>query len=231
MKDKILCIDDDLSLQTLVQAALSDFEILCAQGYSEALRIIDSNFKLSALLVDIQLPDGDGLELLSRICVHKELSKLPVIILSGQTALSNKVTAFTFGADDFISKPFDPIELKLRVTSKIKKRRQDMDSLNERRFGNLLIDVDRHKVFAIHGNREKDLHLTSTEWKILMLLTRRVEVVFSRDQILESVWGDTFISDRTVDSHIAHLRTKLERTDLAIESVRNLGYRAIDRHS
>jgi DNA-binding response OmpR family regulator len=226
VKNKILCIEDDLTIQTLVAASLKEFEVICVSLLSEADAILKT-ISFAAILIDIQLPDGDGLRFLTKISQNENYNKIPTMILSGHTEITNKVTAFTFGADDFIEKPFDPLELNARITAKIRKFQTGLEKFKNRTVGDILIDSDRQKVFKLDKGREKDLNLTSIELKILSLLTKRLEQVYSREQIMTQVWGETFITDRTVDSHIAHLRQKIDTTKIQIDTAKNFGYRAI----
>lgn len=226
MKHKILCIEDELTTQALLVATFKEYDVVCVSSIKEAEKhLLKQSF--SALLIDIQLPDGDGLRFLTQLVQDEKYFKIPIMILSSHTEISNKVMAFTFGAEDFITKPFDPVELNARVSAKIRRRQLELDLAKTRKIENVLIDFDRQKVFFINNATEKDLGLTSIEIKILTLLTKRLEQVYSREQIMDNVWGETFITDRTVDSHVAHLRQKIEKTQLQIETVKNFGYRAV----
>lgn len=226
MKRKILCIEDDQTIQTLVEVALPDFDVVPVFTLKEAEKKIKEN-EYSALLVDIKLPDGDGLRFLTTVSTDQKFKKIPVLVLSNHSEISNKVMAFSFGAEDFIGKPFDPIELNARVTAKVRRRENEKEETQTRKLGNVVIDFDRQKVFLIAASNEHDLGLTHIELKILSMLTKRLEQVYSREQIMDQVWGETFITDRTVDSHVAHLRQKIDKTAIAIETVKSLGYRAV----
>lgn len=220
----MLCIEDDLTIQALVKASLPEYDVISARTIKDAALAMRQN-QFSALVVDIQLPDGDGLRFIGELAQASETNGVPAIVLSHHDVISNKVMAFSLGAEDFIGKPFDPIELRARVTAKIRRREQEREHVNIRRIGDVVIDLDRQKCVQTIGALESDLGLTGLELKILLLLTRRVEQVYSREQIIEGVWGQTHISDRTVDSHIAHLRQKLKSTRVTLETVKNIGYR------
>jgi DNA-binding response OmpR family regulator len=226
MLDKILCLEDDSTIQTLVQESLRDYDVICVKTIKEAEQLISEN-TFSALLFDIQLPDGDGLRFATQLLQNDKFKMIPLLILSDHTDISNKVMAFTFGVEDFIGKPFDPIELRARITSKIRRRQSEAENSKTKKLGDLLIDFDRQKAFHIQNGKENDLNLTSIELKILNLLVRRLEQVYSREQIMNQVWGQTFIADRTVDSHIAHVRQKISSTMVSIETAKNFGYRAV----
>lgn len=226
MKKRVLCIEDDPTMQTLVEVALPDFDVLAADTLKAAREAL-SRGDFCALVVDIQLPDGDGLRFLTELNQNEKWRKVPVLVLSDHSDISKKVMAFSFGAEDFIGKPFDPVELNARLSAKVRKFQQDKEDSSSRKVGDLLIDFDRQKVFRIQQGQEKDVGLTGIELKILSLLTKRLEQVYSREQIMNQVWGETFITDRTVDSHVAHLRQKIADSKVAVDTVKNFGYRAI----
>lgn len=226
MKSSILCIDDDPTIQLLVAAALKDYNVIPAYTISEAEKALNK-FHFNALLIDVQLPDGDGLRFLAKLYQDESYHRTPALIFSNHNEISNKVMAFALGAEDFIAKPFDPLELKARVAAKIRKQELNLEKSNRRKLGNIIIDFDRQKAFSSVQNIEQDLGLTSIELKILGLLTKRLECVFSREQIMDQIWGNTYISDRTVDSHIAHLRNKIDKSTLYIETAKTFGYRAV----
>lgn len=226
MKHRILCIEDDLTIQTLIEQSLKEFMVVTVVSL-KAAEIELSKSVFDAILLDIELPDGDGLRFFTKLTHEQKFKKVPTLILSGHGEISNKLMAFSIGVDDFITKPFDPLELNARLSSKIKKEQLDVDAKKMRKVGDLEIDFDRQRVFQIVKGKEKDLSLTAIEIKILTMLSRRPEQVFSREQILNSVWGETAITDRTVDSHIAHLRVKISESSVMVDTVKNFGYRIV----
>jgi DNA-binding response OmpR family regulator len=224
MKNKILCIEDDPISQTLIKLSLKEFNIVIAANLFEAEKEINNN-DFSLALIDIQLPDGDGIHFYSQFKKNSKLEHIPVVFLSGNDQISNKLLAFSLGADDFITKPFDPLELNARVQSKIVKSISKKDEKKIKILGDVQIDFDRQKVFYTNNGNEIDLNLTSKEQKMLSFISNRLEQVFSREQILNNVWANTHITDRTVDSHMAHLRSKLQNTQIDIKTVKNFGYK------
>lgn len=226
MLERILCVEDDLTTQVLVGESLRDYNVVRAGTIFEARKQLQVG-EVAAILIDIQLPDGDGIQFLGELVRDQRYRNLPILILSSHTDVAHKVSAFSIGAEDFIAKPFDPIELNARVTAKIRKNRLEKHNHRHRQVGDVLIDFDRQKAFRISESRELDLELTGKELGILALLTKRMEQVYSRDQIMDSVWGNTAITDRTVDSHIAHLRRKLAGTAVKLETSKSFGYRAV----
>lgn len=224
MKEKILCIEDDPISQTLIKSSLKEFNVVIASSLNEAENEINNN-EFALTLLDINLPDGDGIHFYSRYKKNSNLENIPTIFLSGNDQISNKLLAFSLGADDFITKPFDPLELHARVQSKILKAISKKDERKIKTLGDVQIDFDRQKVFCTKNGNEIDLNLTSKEQKMLTFISNRIEQVFSREQILNNVWDNTHITDRTVDSHVAHLRSKLQNTLIDIKTVKNFGYK------
>ena len=226
MKTRILSIEDDLAIQALIEQSLKQFCVVPAENLKNAEdELSKSNF--DAILFDIELPDGDGLRFFTELIQNEKYKKIPTLFITAHNDIATKLMAFSIGADDFLTKPFDPLELNARVTSKIKKSKQDIEDKRIQKVGDLEIDFDRQKVSHIKNGKQTDLSLTGIELKILTYLSKRIEQVYSREQILSEVWGLTHITDRTVDSHIAHLRTKIENTSVAIDTVKNFGYRVL----
>ena len=226
MKFRILSIEDDPTIQALIEQSLRDYYVVSVQTL-KAAELELAKYHFEAILFDIELPDGDGLRFYTKLSQDPKFKKTPTLFLTGHGDISNKLIAFSVGADDFLTKPFDPLELNARVTSKIKKMASEIEEKKVRKLGDLEIDFDRQKVFHIKNGKEKDLSLTGIELKILACLSKRLEQVYSRNQILDEVWGGTSITDRTVDSHVAHLRSKIEATTVVVDTVKSFGYRVI----
>jgi DNA-binding response OmpR family regulator len=226
MEEQIFCLEDDKSIQEAIRASLPEYNVVCVGTIAEAERILKKPEQFQALLIDIQLPDGDGLRFLTDLVNDERFKKMPIMILSARTDISNKVMAFSYGAEDFIAKPFDPIELHARVASKIRLRNNGAATAMKRVLGDIILDFSRQKAFRWLNGSEVDLQLTHREINILSLLTRRLEQIYSRDQIMIHVWGESFVSDRTIDSHIAHLRHKINGAKLKLETAKNFGYSA-----
>ncbi len=176
----------------------------------------------------LMLPEMDGLEVCRQIKGTRQTSGIPVIMLTARDDEFDKVVGLELGADDYMTKPFSPRELVARVKAVL--RRSQKAALPEGEFvlGNLRLNFARYEVFL---GKEK-LELTPKEYELLKLLVTNVGKVFTREQLLEKVWGYEYFGDtRTVDVHVRHLRAKLEQ-DLtvaeAIETVRGIGYRFRD---
>lgn len=232
MKLTVLCIEDDPFFQTLIDESLArgrQFQIEFAANLAQAREKLQGR-NFDAIILDLSLPDGDGLRFLTEVPMltseNSDGSATPVLVLTGQSELPARVAAFQLGADDFLAKPFEPIELETRLLARIKKSQSQKEQNESVHLGDIIIDHPRVRVSRKRGNETEDLRFTAIEFKILVLLTQRLETVYSRDQLLEKVWPGTFINERTVDSHIAHVREKLRDSKLKVETVKGLGYRA-----
>jgi DNA-binding response OmpR family regulator len=224
----ILCIEDNPEMQILVEASLDSYQLLQATTLTEARRFLESD-KVDLIILDLELPDGDGLKFLTQLGEKDaKLKEIPVFILTGKSETANKVIAFSLGADDFIAKPFDPLELRARVAAKIKKSEVSQEKREVIKFKDLLIDIPRQRVQLLHAGSAQNIQVTSLEFKLLVNFVRAPDRVFSRDQLLDHVWGSgTNITDRTVDTHVGHLRKKLAASLVKIETVINEGYRLL----
>lgn len=217
----ILCIEDDLVIQTLVVESLREYSVKVVDSVKEANEILESE-NFDAILLDIQLKDEDGLRILEKVSKKEGFFKNTVLfIMSSHKDIAKKMMAFSLGADDFISKPFDPLELEIRLNARLKKISAPLDF---RSMADLVLDFQKQKVFLVDGNTRTDLNLTAIELKIFSYLTSQLDRVFSRQQIMEEVWGHLSITERTVDSHIAHLRKKIDDSKLSIITSNNFGY-------
>lgn len=220
---KILCVEDSLEQQRLIAASLSDSFVSFAPTLSEAAERVKAE-SFSLILLDLSLPDGDGIEFYSRF--HDEIASTPLIVLSGKEDLSAKVTAFSLGVDDYLIKPVSPLELRARVKARIEKAENFREKAEHIRIGGASLDCQKHKLSFAHENRLETLDLTTTEFRLLLILARYPDRVFSRDTLLTAIWGaEVHVSDRTIDSHVSHLRKKLEKTDIRIAAVKGAGYR------
>lgn len=228
MKPRILCVEDDPTMQTLISGSLRDYAVVMTTNLGDAENQLRSG-AFDALILDILLPDGDGLQFWSKLSAETAFARLPVLFLTGKNETSSKVQAFSAGADDFITKPFDPLELQARLGRRLKAKASAKDGETLRKVGNLEIDLTRQSVVLHLDGKSRDLFLTAIELKILTLFSKNLDQVYSRAQMLEQVWGSSHVSDRTVDSHIAHLRAKISESSVEIQTVKNLGYRLIKK--
>jgi DNA-binding response OmpR family regulator len=222
----ILCVEDNAEIQILVEASLAPLQVNHAGTISDA-RALLAKQKFDLLILDLELPDGDGLKFLTELNGHtQKLADTPVFILTGKSETANKVIAFSLGVEDFISKPFDPIELRARVTAKLRKLENSQELKDTIKIKDLTIQLGQQRVFLANGAGQEEIGLTSLEFKLLTTFARAAERVLSRDHLLDVVWGSsTHITDRTVDTHVAHLRKKISASQAKIETVINEGYR------
>jgi DNA-binding response OmpR family regulator len=220
----ILCVEDNSEIQILVEAALDQHQVTLAKTLAEA-KISLKRQTYDLVILDLELPDGDGMKFLAEIGQDAEI---PVFILTGRTETANKVIAFSLGVDDFISKPFDPLELRARVNAKLKKTATAQDQQAVMKLKDLTIDVEKQRVTIIKSQANENVSLTSIEFRLLLTFARAPDRVFSRTQLLDKVWGsDIAVTDRTVDTHVGHLRKKISASSVKIETVLNEGYRLL----
>lgn len=224
----VLLVEDSPEIQLVVKKTLSNGQVqveIAGDGKEAALALEGRKFDL--IILDIVLPDCTGFDICAQIQSNPKTSDVPVMFLSGREEVTNKVTAFSLGADDYVVKPFNPIELRARVEAKLKKLRNKKDSDELIRKGDLMINLAVQKAFIGRGeDGGKDIGLTPLEFKLLVCLAKGEGRVYSREQILSIAWGkDTHVVDRTVDAHVSGLRKKLGDFSRSIESVPGVGYR------
>jgi DNA-binding response OmpR family regulator len=223
---KILFIEDTPETQVLLQTVLKDYKILCCSSLEEAKRAL-SQGPFVAIILDIELPDGDGLRFLAE-CPEALKKNTAIFIISSKTALANKAMAFTYGADDFISKPFDPLELKMRVDAKIRKLSEQQNGLENFSIEDLIVNVAEQRMYLEAKGENDPINFTSLEFRIFTFLSKNRDKIISRDEIINHIWGGrVHVTDRTVDAHIAHIRKKISPSRVKIETVFGSGYKLI----
>lgn len=218
---KILLIEDDADLYSLIQYNLEKegFQFAGSQTGKGAIDLCRRE-KPDLVILDIMLPDSDGLDICKRIRAHPELSHLPVIFLTARASETDRIVGLELGANDYIVKPFFVRELIARI--KIHFRGAQVPS-KVLKAGQLEVDGTRCQVH-LSG---REVSLTATEFRLLEFLMSRPGIVFSREQLLDAVWGhDRAVTDRTVDVYVLRLRQKIEMEEgrSYIRSVRGFGY-------
>ena len=218
---KIVLIEDDADLYSLIQYNLEKegFTMAGAQTGKGAIELCRRE-RPDLIILDIMLPDSDGLEICRAIRNHSELAPIPVIFLTARASETDRIVGLELGANDYIVKPFFIRELIARI--KIHFRGQP-PATKILRSGDLELDRARCRVH-LNGT---EVTLTATEFRLLEFLMSRPGVVFSREQLLDAVWGhDRAVTDRTVDVYILRLRQKIEAAEEStfIRSVRGFGY-------
>ena len=214
----IYLVEDDKSIRNLVEYALREkgYEVC---GFSDGSNIVDEvrNKNIDLLILDIMLPEKDGLSILKEI---REFSNLPIIMLTARTDEVDKVTGLDLGADDYITKPFSILELISRVKAVLRRsKKKDTDDLI---YKEISLNTSKRRVKVL----DEKIDLTYKEFEMLLLLMSNVGNVISREDFLLKIWGYDYEGEtRTVDVHIASLRSKLKETGKYIHTVRNLGYK------
>lgn len=224
MSYRILIADDEAEIRSLIRLYLENenYEVLEAGNGLEALECFNKK-KPDMCILDIMMPELDGYGVLKKI---RETSNIPVLILSAKDADAEKILGLNLGADDYISKPFNPLEIAARVGSQMRRfyRLGAGDKKAELiTFGDLKLDPDGCTVFK----NEKSLELTTVEYKIMELFMSHPGKVFTKQQIYEYAWGEDFIvADNNIMVSISKLRTKLsDDPNDYIKTLRGLGYK------
>lgn len=231
MGDRILIVDDDLQLDSFLERYFSKngLEVVCA-ATAKDMKDILSRQTIDLCVLDLILPDRDGLEILKEI---RRTSRLPIVVLSARDEVFDKVVGLELGADDYVTKPFEPRELLARVKSVLRRSRDkeltdhaEAELDNQIRFGDWELTASARTLVNLKTG--KDAGLTNTEFEILRTLIERKGVVLSREQILNNVRGSSrYVSDRSVDIHIMRLRRKIEpdpSNPVFIRTVAGIGY-------
>lgn len=225
-KKKILIVDDEADIRNIVSIYLenNDFETLKAESGSKALEIIQSE-KVELAILDVMMPDMDGITLCIKI---REITNIPIIMLSAKDTDMDKVMGLTCGADDYIAKPFNPVELLARVRAQLRRFNElNTVQMNSEvlRYDNCILNLSTHKLIK----KDEEIRLTPTEFKILKLLWINRGIVFSTEKIFERIWGEEeFEVDNTVMVHIRNLRDKIEddnKKPKYIKTVWGVGYK------
>jgi len=219
----IAIVDDEPDIVELVSLHLkrAGFQV---EGYNDAESLLDS-FETGIpdlVILDLMLPDADGFEICKYMKKQDKLSSVPIIMLTAKSEETDKVLGLELGADDYITKPFSIKELVARVKA-VLRRESEKKTLPTVEIGGILtINEGKHEVL-LEGKRVK---LTTTEFKILSFLASKKGWVFSRNQILDHLWGqEKAVVDRTIDVHIKHLRGKLGKASEFIKNIRGVGYK------
>lgn len=219
-KAKVLIIDDEVENRLLLQETLSKhFDVIEAGDGEEGVRMAKQN-QPDLILLDINMPKMDGISACEVLRIHEATRHIPVIMLSALDNEEHRTRAFMKGADDFLGKPFTIKELIARVSSKVRRLEEAARRGGSMSCGNLTLDSQRLEVKI----SDRLVPLSVLEFCLLKYMVENKEIVLSRQRILEAVWRDTIVTDRTVDAHIACLRKKLGGFDYQITTVYGAGY-------
>ncbi len=223
MLANVLLVEDEKSIVTLIKYNLEKegFKVFCSETGEDALKIIKEKIP-DLVILDWMLPDTSGIDVCRQIKIDKKLKNIPVLILTAKGEPDDKIKGLEVGADDYVTKPFNNKELLLRVKSLIKRSKPSLlEDLGI--FKDLKIDRITKKVFR----ENKEIKLGPIEYKLLDFLIKSPQRVYSREQLLNNVWGENInVESRTVDVHIRRLRKAInidKKNDL-IRTVRSSGY-------
>ncbi len=218
----IYILEDDAGIRKMVVYTLNS-QGMKTEGFerpSEFWRAMEEK-RPDLLLLDIMLPEEDGMQVLKKLRADPKTRKLPVLMLTAKSTEFDKVLGLDEGADDYITKPFGIMELMARIRTALRHAGKDGEE-EYYQVGTLYVDPGRHIV----RDGERDVALTLKEFQMLCLMLRRRGTVFTRDQLLNTIWGYDFDgASRTVDVHIRTLRQKLGGSGEYIETVRGIGYK------
>ena len=226
MNTKILIVDDEEDILTLLEYNLekAGFKVISADDGPEAIELAKKE-KPALIILDIMLPSMEGTEVCKAIKRDDATSHIPIIMLTAKGEEVDRIVGLELGADDYITKPFSPRELILRVKAVLKRRGGGEENESTITAGNIKIDVERSVVIS----NGKPIKLTATEFKLLVELVKARGKVLSRDDLLDRVRGtDYYVTDRTIDTHIRRLREKLGKSAKHIETVRGFGYKFLE---
>jgi DNA-binding response OmpR family regulator len=220
---RILLVDDDPDILRIIKdnLELDNFRVITAKTGKEALHCFD-RYSIALIVLDLSLPDIDGIQVCRFI---REKSSVPIIMLTARDRVPDKVLGLESGADDYLAKPFDYLELVARIRACLRRRSGPQSLPQVLRIGDLEIDAAKNSV-AIRGAR---VNLTQREFNLLLLLARNSDRVMDRNTIRRTLWpdGDLYKDSRAIDVHIQHLRSKLEQDSASpryITTVPGVGY-------
>ncbi|MHC9533560.1 response regulator transcription factor [Dellaglioa sp. BT-FLS60] len=227
---KILVVDDEKEIVDLISIYLKNegYEAVTAQNGLEAIEKLQEMPEIGVMILDVMMPKMNGMDVIKEV---RKTSEIPILMVSAKTEDMDKIRGLITGADDYVVKPFNPLEIMARVKSLLR-RSQNSNPVPDvaLEIGPLIIKKDSHEVQTVEGN---DIQLTALEFGILYLLASHPNHVYSADDIFEQVWQqESIISAKTVMVHVSHLRDKIEAAtngDDIIKTVWGVGYK-IEMH-
>ena len=227
MKAKVLVVDDEPDALELIDYNLkgAGYQVFTAANGTRAMELAQRHLP-DLIILDLMLPEIDGIEVCKILRRNTETQDIPIIMLTAKADEIDRVIGLEVGADDYVTKPFSPRELTLRVKNILRRGKASADSKQPViEIQNISIDPEKHEVL-LDGDK---VTLTATEFKLLYLLASRQGRIQSRERLLEDVWEyEADVYTRTVDTHMRRLRKKLGESADLIETVRGVGYRFID---
>jgi DNA-binding response OmpR family regulator len=223
---KILVVDDVQDVFHLVKSILEPgHQVYWADTLHAAEDTLQSK-KMDLVLLDVQLPDGNGFHFMADLQKKLKDSIPPVIFLTAKDHVSEKVLGFSLGAEDYIPKSSDYLEMKARLEARVKRLATNQEPKRFENVGPFQVDLHTQEVQWLHDGKMSPIELTRLEFKIFWLLAHRLGDTVSREEILDKVWGPGFqVYTRSVDTHVSNLRKKLPKEAVKIESASGQGYR------
>ena len=221
MYNTILIVEDEFKMRKLIKDYFKKekYIIIEAGDGPTAIKEFKNNPNIDIIILDIMIPELDGYTVCEEI---REISNVPIIMLTAKGEEVDKILGLEIGADDYVTKPFSTRELVARVKAVLRRAKEEKKQ-EVLKIGEKIEFFPKEYKVKVSG---KEIELTSTEFRILLLLAKRKGWVFSRDQILDYLYeGDRIVFDRTVDVHVAHLREKLGKSGEYIKSIRGIGYK------
>lgn len=228
---KILIVDDDKDIVELLSIYVKNegYDVEKAYNGKEAITKINTNPDIDLMILDVMMPQLDGMAVVR--AVRKD-SQIPILMLSAKTDDLDKIQGLVQGADDYVTKPFNPLEVMARVKALLRRSQHEVknNEPDQIEVGSLIIKKDSHEVETVNG---KEISLTALEFGILYLLASHPNRVFSADEIFERVWQqESVVSAKTVMVHVSHLRDKIEEAtggEKVIQTVWGVGYKIESR--
>jgi len=225
MHETVAVVDDEPDILELVSLHLrkNHFRVQEFSDGSSFIKYLNSEIP-DLVVLDLMLPDADGFEICKYMKRKKNLSHIPIVMLTAKSEETDTILGLELGADDYVRKPFSPNELIARLKTVLRRieSRREAETAEKISVGNITIDIDKHEV-VVDDNK---VELTSAEFRILQLLASEKGRVFSRNRILDHLWGnEKIVVDRTIDVHIRHLRSKLGKASKLIRNVHGVGYK------
>ncbi len=226
----VLVVEDCPIQQKLYEKTLKEFNLWFSKSELESLTLISKNH-FDLLIVDVELDPGNGIDLCRSVKKDPATEEIPLLLVSGKSEIGDVLLAFDGGADDYIRKPFHPLELKARIKALLKRSYREESNQFEMEAGPFKLDTKTLKLTIQNENYSaSQLVMTAAEFRLFSYFIKNKDVVLSRNQILEGVWGNSnYVTDRTVDAKISNLRKKIEPCGRYLKSIYGYGYKLSTR--
>jgi DNA-binding response OmpR family regulator len=222
---RVLAVEDCPIASRLIEESVGSFFDLSIVDNYQKLQDELPRFNPDLILLDVNLPgEQTGFQICKELQQHPSFSKVPVIFVTGRGEVNDRIMGYKVGGDDYIAKPFDPIELLTRIEARLKKYSSTKRMMIK--LGNLVINPSTHQVILEENNERKNLILTNVEYKILLYFANHPDQIVSRAKLLDALGGNNLnVSDRSIDAHVCHLRKKLTGASYQFRSIYGVGYK------